>query len=224
MLRLRVLALAIVPMLTTPTTANTREVPAPKARCATDLGVEWFNSELAAGRKPSVRFEDLFVLPTARRRAVFTAATRDERRQFRDDFLAYSLQHEVLSDAERALLLRVRASLPALEAEASAGGGALAKHLSRWTFSLYGPERYRKIFVQLGPEDMATQQASIVPTAWMRILFGAKVQTPDCSCAPNTFGSCSINMSCKASTCTYTSWGCGFLQYFACTGDCFLDA
>lgn len=224
MRRLRLLAIAIVPMIVAPATAHAREGAVPKAKCATDLAVEWFNSEVTAGRKPSIRFEDFSVLPMARRRAVFSAATPEERRKFRDDFLAFSLQHEVLTNAERSLLLRVRSSLPTLEAEAAAGKDALAKHLSRWAYSLYGHERYRRIFVQLGPEEVVIQQASIVPTAWVRKLLGAKSTTADCTCKPNTCGSCSTSMTCSASTCEYRIWGCGFLQYEECSGDCFLDA
>lgn len=220
MRHLRLLAIAIVPVLMAPATANARDGAVPKAKCATDLAVEWLASERAAGRKPSVRLEELSKLPMARRRAVFSAATPAERLQFRRDVIEFTLQREVLSDAERSLLLRVRASLPALEAEAAAGKKDLQMHLSRWSYSLFGHERYRKIFVLIGPEEVVPRQASIVSTEWFLKLVGAKARAEDCECKPNRLGSCSVGMSCQASTCEYTIWGCGWLQYEECSGDC----
>ncbi len=224
MRRLLLVAITAVPVLMAPGTANAREGSASKAKCATDLAVEWFNGEMAAGRKPSMRFVDLSVLPMARRRAVFSAASPEERRKFREDFLTYSLQREVLTEAERSLLLRVRSSLPALEAEAAAGKNVQARHLSSWAHALFSQEQYRRIFVQMGPEEVAVQQASFMSTAWVRKLFGAKSSTAACTCKPNTWGSCSISMTCGRSTCENQIWGWGFLQYEECSGDCFLDA
>lgn len=168
--------------------------------------------EANSGRLP-VKYDEFVLYPMTYRRAIFGELTPEQKSRFWSEHLGRYLASHPHLTAEQVEVIQQAIALatPATYAAQAAGEEGVeqaSNQLKRDVVAAFGKDKSRLLFATLGPVESRHADSNTTTLNW------CECYTWDDWCDTACFTT-------RPARCINTAWGCGFLGFSPCNGQCY---
>lgn len=222
--------IAIAVATTVHAQASAKPVASVKAQCESDRAQDFVTYMQAGGVPMPTTLAEISGYTMPYRRAFLrTMAPAAVAKLWQEQLRQAAATDEDLSPNQRKLLMTLANRLPTFMADSTGREQLLAMEPA--LIDMFGKEKSRTLFIQIGSDDPNTRQrrlvqgrmttaARFIPATLVRRMSDAgafgRFQN-DCNCAASD---CASGGTCQNTGCVQYSWGCGFWGWGSCIGEC----